>query len=133
MKSRLDRFLLSKDLIEGWKIVGQKMGDWDISDHAPVWLKANDKEWGPKPFRVNNCWFEVKGFKSFVEATWCDMQVRGNLAYISKEKFKRLKSILRVWNKVKFGWIELNIEEATKKIKSSVDDIVGLAETKEDL
>ncbi|XP_058755280.1 uncharacterized protein LOC131628456 [Vicia villosa] len=43
-KSRLDRFLLSAELIDGWKIVGQKVGDWDISDHAPIWLKANDKD-----------------------------------------------------------------------------------------
>lgn len=69
-RSRLDRFLLSKQLLDSWKIEGEIIGDKDISDHAPIWLKANTKDWGPKPFRLNNCWFEHKDSKSFMEKEW---------------------------------------------------------------
>ncbi|XP_058726504.1 uncharacterized protein LOC131597858 [Vicia villosa] len=64
-KSRLDRFLLSSDLIDEWRIVGQSSWAWDILDHTPIWFKARDVNWGPKPFRVNNCWFDVKDFQRF--------------------------------------------------------------------
>ncbi|XP_058726479.1 uncharacterized protein LOC131597832 [Vicia villosa] len=116
VRSRLDRFLLSDGLIDDWKIVGQKVGDMDISDHVPIWLIANDKNWGPKPFRVNNCWFENKDFKKFVEEAWNDVSVAGRQDFVMKEKLKLLKSKLRVWNIEKFGWIDLKIEEATAKI-----------------
>lgn len=66
-ESRLDRFLLSAALIDDWNVVGKKVGVWDISYHVPVWIMVNAKEWGPKPFRMNNCWFEDKEFKNFVK------------------------------------------------------------------
>ncbi|XP_058760611.1 uncharacterized protein LOC131633951 [Vicia villosa] len=126
-KSRLDRFLLSDGLIDDWKIVGQRVGDMDILDHVPIWLIANDKNWGPKPFRVNNCWFENKDFKNYVEEAWNDLTVVGRQDFVMKEKLKLLKSKLRVWNKEKFGWIDLKIEEATTKInrRDQLQDGIG--------
>lgn len=41
-KSILDRFLLSEYLVDRWKIFGQLISVKYISDHSPVWLKAND-------------------------------------------------------------------------------------------
>lgn len=35
--SRLDRFLLSENYIEDWKVVAQSIGAKDISDHTPIW------------------------------------------------------------------------------------------------
>ncbi|XP_058761354.1 uncharacterized protein LOC131634746 [Vicia villosa] len=130
VKSRLDRFLLSSELIDDWKIGGQKVGDWDISDHAPIWLTVIDKDWGPKPFRVINGWFEIKEFKAFAESSWKNIQVEGNQAYVVKEKFKLFRNILRRWNKEKFGRIDLNIQEATKKINGWDVDCQGRVEAK---
>ncbi|XP_058775028.1 uncharacterized protein LOC131649274 [Vicia villosa] len=124
-KSRLDRFLLSEGLIDSWSIIGQKVGDMDISDHAPIWLKANNKGWGPKPFRFNNCRFEDAEFMRFVEDSWKDINVAGNKTFIIKENLKILRTKLRIWNKEKFGWIDLKIEEATKKLNLGVRPPTG--------
>ncbi|XP_058749365.1 uncharacterized protein LOC131622352 [Vicia villosa] len=124
-KSRLDRFLLSEGLVDGWKIVGQKVGDMDISDHAPIWLKANDKDWGPKPFRFINCWLEDREFLKFAEDSWKDFAVAGNYTFMLKENLKLLRNKLRIWNKESFGWIDLKIEEAIKVLNSAESQLTG--------
>ncbi|XP_058751026.1 uncharacterized protein LOC131624048 [Vicia villosa] len=65
--SRLDIFLLSEGIIQDWNIVAQVTGDRDISDHRPVWIKASNLDWGPKPFKVFNSWFQHKDFLKFVK------------------------------------------------------------------
>ncbi|XP_058774887.1 uncharacterized protein LOC131649156 [Vicia villosa] len=56
--SRLDRFLLSDNFIVDWKVEGQTIEERDVFDHAPIWIKDNKRNWGPKPFRFNNMWFD---------------------------------------------------------------------------
>jgi exonuclease III len=80
--SRIDRFLLSEGFITSQGIAGQWIGDRDISDHCPIWLTASHNNWGPKPFRVINGWFEHPEFYSFVEKSWNSFIVQGRKAYI---------------------------------------------------
>lgn len=48
--SRLDRFLISQQVIEKFKVV-----QWGIhrpiSDHCPIVLTNDERDWGPRPFR----------------------------------------------------------------------------------
>lgn len=37
-KSRIDRFLLSRIVVNRWDVNGQLIGDKDISDHCPIWI-----------------------------------------------------------------------------------------------
>lgn len=55
---RLDRFLLTENMVENWKVVGLEFGFRDISNYRPVRVKANDVNCGLKYFRVNNFWFD---------------------------------------------------------------------------
>lgn len=89
--SRLDQFLVSKNMIKSLDIVGQKMGNRDISDHCPVWLMKDKSNWGPKLNRVNNKWFRNKDFIAFVETEWKGFDVTGRGDYILKEKLRILK------------------------------------------
>jgi hypothetical protein len=114
--SRLDRFLLSDSLIDNWKVSGQWVGDRDISDHCPVSFLCSLKNWGPKPFRVNNCWFEHPDFFSFVEKQWRSSNFVGEKAFVLKEKMKSLKEGLRGWNRDVFGLVNLNIDNCVKEI-----------------
>ncbi|XP_058733453.1 uncharacterized protein LOC131605072 [Vicia villosa] len=123
-RSRLDRFLLSEALIDNWKIVGQLVGEKDIFDHSPIWMKSKEVNWGPKPFKVNNCWFDHKDFFSFVEESWKKLNVTGKQAHVLKEKFKALRDILRTWNREKFGWVDLKVEEASRIMNS--DDLIPI-------
>ncbi|XP_058768748.1 uncharacterized protein LOC131642530 [Vicia villosa] len=114
--SRLDRFLLSSSFIDDWKIEGQTIGDRYVSDHAPIWIRDNKRNWGPKPFRFNNLWFSHKDFFSFMEKEWNSLEVKGRGDFCLVEKLKALKSKISLWNKEVFGWIDINIEEAEKEM-----------------
>lgn len=76
--NRLDSFLLSEDQrISTWQISAQWVGARDISDHCPTCLACLVVDWGPKPFRFNNCWLEHKDFNSFVEESCRNFNVGG--------------------------------------------------------
>lgn len=45
----------------------QQVGDTDISYHMPVWIKARNANWGSKPFRIFNRWYEHHDFMKFVK------------------------------------------------------------------
>lgn len=122
----MDRIFLSKQLTDSCQIIGDK----DILDHAPIWLKFNAKDWGPKPFRVNNFWFEHKYFKSFVEKEWKALVIEGKQAYVLKERFKVLRSKLRSWIKECFGWVYLKVEKVVQRLierdRETDEDVQGV-------
>lgn len=87
-KSIIDHFLLSSDVVNRWDLVGQYIGDRDISDHYPIWLLMNKSNWHPKPFIFNNKWFYFDSFVPFVEKEWNSLMVEGIGDYVLKEKLK---------------------------------------------
>ncbi|XP_058733800.1 uncharacterized protein LOC131605468 [Vicia villosa] len=101
--SRLDRFLISKKMLEIWEV--------------------GKLDWGPKPFCFNNSWFKNEDFYSFVVQEWKKLEVRGRGDFVLYEKLKRLKERLRVWNREVFGWIDLKVEEASEKI-NTLDKVI---------
>lgn len=123
-KSRLDRFLITEGIIEEWGVTSQWVGDRDISDHCPIWLDCRVENWGPKPFRFNNCWLDDNRFSPFVKECWNSFDVNGKKAYVIKEKMKLLKEKLRVWNKEVFGWVDLSIDNTVKGL-NELDSMVG--------
>jgi hypothetical protein len=72
--------------------------------------------WGPKPFKFNNCWLDHPGFLEFVKGTWENMDIHGNKAFVLKEKLKSLKISLKAWNHDVFGLVDLNIDNTVKKL-----------------
>ncbi|XP_058747086.1 uncharacterized protein LOC131620082 [Vicia villosa] len=74
-RSRIDRFLLSNNVVNKWEIIRQFIGDRDISDHCPIWLLSDKSNWGPKPFRFNNEWFSSESFIPFMEKEWKSLKV----------------------------------------------------------
>ena len=56
-KSRLDRFLVSADWFNKCQDNCQFILQRNFSDHCPILLRSSNVVWGPKPFRVLDCWF----------------------------------------------------------------------------
>ncbi|XP_058733670.1 uncharacterized protein LOC131605315 [Vicia villosa] len=79
-RSRIDRFLVADNIVIKWGIVGQLVGDRDVSDHCPIWLIGNKSNWGPKPFKDNGEWFSNKEFLPFVE------KIKGGKKLLLKEE-----------------------------------------------
>ncbi|XP_058754723.1 uncharacterized protein LOC131627880 [Vicia villosa] len=125
LKSRIDRILLSEGIINLWKIVAQVTGNRDISDHRPVWIKACNKYWGAKPFKVFNCCYEHPDFENFVKEVWSSQQITGTRAFVLKENIKHLRERLRWWNQRVFGWLDLRIEEDVEKLNELEEEHVS--------
>ena len=114
--SRIDRFLVSEGFIARWSLTSQWVGDRDISDHCMLWLISSRVNWGPKPFRFNNCWIEHKDFANLVKEVWGSPVVEGKKYFVLKEKMKKVKEKLKKWNKEVFGFRDLRIENIVKDL-----------------
>ncbi|XP_058755007.1 uncharacterized protein LOC131628158 [Vicia villosa] len=120
-KSQIDRFLLSSTVVERWDVIGQMIGDRDISDQCPIWIMLDNKNWGPKPFKFNNEWFSSEAFIPFVMKEWNSFDVKGRGDFILKEKLRLFKEVLKRWNKEVFGKIDLEVEDVVHEI-NDVDE-----------
>jgi len=93
--SRIDRVICTR----GWPDVRQgsiqEVLNRDVSYHCPILVKNNNYDWGPKLFRMVNCWFQDPFFHEVVKETWQNSQVEGQSAYVLKEKPKSLNKLRR--------------------------------------
>jgi len=110
-KSRLDRILVTEEWMQTWPMCKQYVQRREVSDHCAIVVKSVDKDWGPKPFRSIDAWFMERGFRAMVKDKWNSYVIQGNAITVLKEKMKRLKGDLKVWNKVEFGNLE-NIKKS---------------------
>lgn len=106
--SKLDMVLLNRNWFDS--------GDWLLkaldrknSDHRAILLSSKSTNWGPKPFKVFNCWLEDKSLMQTLGEVWC----KGNSLNV-QQRFKALKNFLKVWNKTING----NVEEKINLLKS---------------
>ncbi|KAF9622129.1 hypothetical protein IFM89_029413 [Coptis chinensis] len=68
------------------------------------------------PFKFFNMWCCHPNFREVVMDSW-QAPIMGHSIYILTQKPKRLKGILKKWNKDTFGNIIFKVEEETKKLK----------------
>lgn len=109
--SRIDRFLLNYEWVQNFnfKLWGLPRM---LSDHCPIILMEDDRDWGPKPFRFLNAWLLHPNFLAFVKQSWSEFVVEGWAGYKCLMKFKALKQALKQWNVVVFGKIESKLKSA---------------------
>lgn len=119
--SRIDRFLLSDEWLLLWEDLTQWGLERSVSDHCAIMLKSTTKNWGPKPFRTMNCWFDHKESEKLVADKWKDFNIAGWGSFVFKEKLKQLKIVLKEWNKSSFGNLDDKIQAAILEIKL-IDD-----------
>ncbi|XP_057432258.1 uncharacterized protein LOC130725012 [Lotus japonicus] len=115
--SRQDRFLLSHDWCCCWPNSNQLVLNRTLSDHCPVLFRVSNLNWGPKPFKVLNCWFSDPRFKDFVAKEWEQISISGASGFVLKEKLKAIKEKLKIWNKDIFGDVNQNYRELVEKLE----------------
>nr|KYP47721.1 hypothetical protein KK1_030603 [Cajanus cajan] len=114
--SRIDHFLITIGWLDQWPNLSQRALSRGVSDHCPIILKMEDLDWGPKPFKVLNCWRNEVGFVDFVKNEWRGLKVEGWAGFILKENLRGMKCKLKVWNKEVFGDLNKKINEARKQV-----------------
>lgn len=82
--SLLDKFLINEEWIRFWPASAQWGLDKELSDHCLILLCKNMQNWGPKPFRMLNCWKELDGYHNFIREHWKNMKVEGWGMYVLK-------------------------------------------------
>lgn len=120
-KSKLDRFLISHEWIAKWPDTTQFTLERNFSDHCPILLRSKIIYWGPKPFKVLDCWMKDSSFKRTVHECWTSSLLGGWGGFVLKEKLKRLKRRLKIWNKEQFG-------DTFKKYKQIQEELNRLEE-----
>ncbi|PNX79707.1 cysteine-rich receptor-like protein kinase, partial [Trifolium pratense] len=110
LMSRLDRFLLSEEWCLTWPNCKQEAKLRGLSDHCPLVLSTNVKDWGPRPSRMLKCWKDVPGYYMFVREKWNSFQVEGWGGYVLKEKLKMMKVALKDWHKTHVQNVPSRIE-----------------------
>lgn len=98
--------------MQNWGNLSQWAVARTVSDHCPLILKELGVDWGPKPFRVLDCWHDHPDFSHFVRSTWESLQISGWAGFTLKEKLKQLKIALKEWNNTVFGNLDVNIEKS---------------------
>ena len=68
--SRIDCFFVSKEWEESFVAAIQTALPRGTSDHRPIKLSSNEVDWGPRPFRFENCWLLYKDFLPLVKGWW---------------------------------------------------------------
>ncbi|GJR84790.1 RNA-directed DNA polymerase, eukaryota [Tanacetum coccineum] len=89
--SKLDRFLISEDLMRTCPNISSLTLDRYLSNHRPILLRELNLDYGPTPFWFFHHWFELEGFDSFMADTWRDIYVSESNAML---KMKELKNKL---------------------------------------
>ncbi|XP_050236069.1 uncharacterized protein LOC126686057 [Mercurialis annua] len=78
------------------------------SDHVPICFRsANKFDWGPKPFRSVDAWWEHDDFDNFVKESWNSVCSSSNNL---TQRLRELRTRIKNWNANIFG-------DQNKKIK----------------
>ena len=77
-----------------------------MSEHFPILLEGGELRRGPSPFKFENMWLKVEGFKELLKAWWERDTFNGSTSFILAEKLKVVKSKLKEWNRDVFGRVE---------------------------
>ncbi|RVW39602.1 hypothetical protein CK203_090616 [Vitis vinifera] len=89
--ARLDRFMVSPSWLDQFRNVTQKRLSRPISDHFPIIIEGGGIKRGPVPFRFENMWLKVEGFKDLLRSWWQGMSVSGRASYRLATKLKVIK------------------------------------------
>ncbi|RVW43928.1 hypothetical protein CK203_072334 [Vitis vinifera] len=84
---------------------------------SPIILEAGGFSSGKSPFRFENMWLKIDGFKDLVKSWWNGYSVEGYNSHCIAEKLKALKKDLKKWNKEVVGNVSFNRAETLSRLQ----------------
>nr|GEZ14183.1 putative RNA-directed DNA polymerase, eukaryota, reverse transcriptase zinc-binding domain protein [Tanacetum cinerariifolium] len=122
--SKLDRFLVSENLLVSCPYLTTVTLERYLSDHRPILLREYQYDYGPTPFRFFHHWMQTDGFDKIVSDSWKNRPSGGaNDIKNLMHKLKHLKHNIREWNKHNIV-TRRNTKTQYKKKLEAVDQIL---------
>jgi len=105
--SRLDRFMISEDLMLNNKEISARILPFGGSGHWPIYLEVQSIGTPRnRPFHFENIWLSHPYFNSNIAKWWVEyLNIQGTNMFLVKKRLKHIKLKLKEWNKKKHGSI----------------------------
>ncbi|XP_071738760.1 uncharacterized protein [Rutidosis leptorrhynchoides] len=68
--NKIDRFLVNDKFCNIWVDLTAMILDRHLSDHCPITLKDEERNFGPKPFKIFDTWLDEDGIEELVQEAW---------------------------------------------------------------
>ncbi|XP_040987651.1 uncharacterized protein LOC121235368 [Juglans microcarpa x Juglans regia] len=116
--AQLDKDLCNLKFLELFPSVHNHYLPRRSSDHSPMLLglSATLSRYGPSSFKFHFMWTTHEDFWRCVSSSW-EGGVYGIGLWKLAKKLKRLKQVLRTWNKEIFGWTGRHIKDLEIKVE----------------
>ncbi|XP_071695704.1 uncharacterized protein [Rutidosis leptorrhynchoides] len=109
--SKLNRFLVSEVFYSNWNSISAIAMDRKHSDHCPIMLSDIEMNFGPKPFKIFDAWFDEDNIEQVLRDAWNEpINVNRRKDCVFRNKLKKVKEALKVWSNKKFGHLDGEIE-----------------------
>nr|GEZ05878.1 cytochrome P450 [Tanacetum cinerariifolium] len=96
--SKLERFLISIEVLHTWPTNHSTALPRKFSDHCPILMESNSADFGPVTFKFFNSWLNEESINLLVQSSWVDEPgCRPDVNLCSK--LKALKAKLKPWSK----------------------------------
>ncbi|XP_026452150.1 uncharacterized protein LOC113352555 [Papaver somniferum] len=91
------------------------------SDNSPIFGFAFENPRPARvPFRIQKMWLSHPGFMQLVERSW-SLDLNGAPPFVFTSKLKRLKEVLKIWNRTIFGDVQFHLKQAELKLETEND------------
>lgn len=121
---RLDRWLISDEILRDLEGVNQCVESWRLSYHRDVSLSMGVVDFGPKPFRFYNSWMLEEDFNTLVKSWWQSPLVAGWAGASLHEKLKSLKKEIKKWKGSKANVSAVRISSLEPELQEVMDQML---------
>ncbi|XP_071728915.1 uncharacterized protein [Rutidosis leptorrhynchoides] len=113
--SKLDRFLVLDNFLKLWEDLSVIALDRRLSNHCPLILREKIIDFGPKPFKVFDEWFNCEEIGDIILDAW-NQPITGNKRdCMFRDKLKNVKLAIKNWSKMSYGKLDSEINELKKE------------------
>nr|GEZ34117.1 RNA-directed DNA polymerase, eukaryota [Tanacetum cinerariifolium] len=106
---KLDRFLISDNLMCSCPGISSTSLDRFLLDHRPIIMREAHYDYGPIPFKFFHYWFKLDGFDKLVEQTWLEANGSDVDGHRRREVVRLIQEVekvdaMKVAQKAKIKW-----------------------------
>ncbi|XP_071740419.1 uncharacterized protein [Rutidosis leptorrhynchoides] len=113
--SKLDLFLVNERFQQIWNDLSVVALDRERSDHCVIILKDEEKNFGPKSFKIFYAWLNEEDVDQIIGDAWnspVTASTRKDCTF--RNRLKNVKHALRAWSFQKFNKIDVEIDNLKK-------------------